>query len=272
MEIKLEDNLKSIVTEYPEYPLSSLAHDLEGGEQDPSLALYKISKFAKNDNLYLRMLNSDYSPAKSQIQLEDFKKTTPHDLIISSLRHAPELTAIAKPRGYMLMPFYGRRRKPAIALWYKKEGDLPDSIKPWCNSIHLASRNLQLNKGWAFSPAKINGIPFRSTRGAYASIMMEGDGLMALYKSSIKLNLAATALGASSPKNRVRISLNDTETLNIDGPKEGFNYYSGSIPAGTIQIGPNMLSIRHITDASKKIDVNPQTELSFISDIEICPE
>lgn len=274
LSVPLYSIAKTITTINPEYPLSRLAHELESQEKEPSIGIYKLTKFAKNDQLYFRMLNANFVSSKDQESIESFKASYPKDLIVSQLSQAPELTSIHKPRGYLLLPFYGRRRKPAIALWYKTDGPLPESIKPWCTTIDLASREVKINKGWAGSPAIIHGVPFRATRGLYSNILFEGDGLLALYPLSFKTYLAATALGASSNLNKIQVSINDTNFLTIKGPIEGFNYYSASIPKNIIQSGINLISFRHMLDPQTKVNsqIQSKSELSFISEISLCPE
>jgi len=272
---KLQHNFITITKIYPEYPLSKLAHELEPANNPPSIGVYQYRHFAKNDHLYLRMLNSNFSLNKNRISTEEFSSYPPNDLVISPLNVAPMLTSLINPRAYMLMPTYGRRRAPGIALWYKSEGTIPTTMRPWCTLVDIYSGDNNTHRNWAELPATINGVKFRGTRGKYSTVLFNADGLLAYYPSKVRLYLASTKEGVSSPNNKIALSLNDSKAIEINGPKEGFNTYVGSIPGGTLQRGLNILSLRHILDPqtqNEKNKVNAHSELSFVSEIEICPE
>jgi 4-amino-4-deoxy-L-arabinose transferase-like glycosyltransferase len=266
---KVFSNYESIVTVYPEYPLDKLAHELEGKDNPPSVGIYKHRHFAKNDHFYLRMIDKNYLLTKDTISLDQIRDGANKDIMIAPLKDAPSITSIRKPKGYMLMPFYGRRRKASVLLWYRDDSNLPQSIKPWCTKLNLFNhRNKNM---WAEKPGIIHGVKFIGTRGLYSNFFFKGDGLQAYYDSTVKIYQASTGEGANNLGNKVNISINDTSIITIAPPKEGFNYYSGRLQSGLLQKGMNLFSVRHEPGYSQH-KFNSHSELSFISEAEICPE
>jgi hypothetical protein len=269
---KLYNNYSLLVELPKRYPLSVLAHELEKTNTEPSIGVFQMRKFAKNDQLYLRMINSDFSVMKNQIKLEDVEPKSMKDLLIAPFIEITNITNLVKPRGYLLMPVYRSRHKPAVALWYKESGEIPKTMKPWCTKINLASKQLALNNGWNKNTGVINGVPFRGSKGDFSTVIAKGDGLLSYYPTLIKLTLAATKEGVLRQENIITLSVNDREAIRVINPKEGFSSYSGQLPSNSFQDGTNIIAIRHNEiDSLDKSQTN-SSERSFISDIEICPK
>lgn len=265
---KVFSNYESIVKVYPEYPLDKLAHELEGKDNPPNVGIYKHRHFAKNDHFYLRMIDKNYLLTKDTINIDQIKNGIDKDIIIAPLKDAPSITSIRKPKGYMLMPFYGRRRKASVVLWYKDNPNLPSSIKPWCTKLNLFTNKSNM---WAEKPGTIHGVKFIGTKGLYSNFLFKADGLQAYYNSNVRIYHASTAEGVTHLGNRINVSFNDVNVISISPPKEGFNDYHGILQAGVLQKGLNLFSVRHIPETSKH-KYHAHSELSFLSEVEICPQ
>lgn len=261
-------NFKSIIKLYPKYPLDTLAHELEGRDNPPSVGIYKHRHFAKSDHFYLRMIDKNYLLAKDTINIDQIKNSFDKDIIIVPLKDAPSITSIRKPKGYMLMPFYGRRRKASVVLWYKDDPNLPSSIKPWCTKLGLFTNKSNM---WAEKPGTIHGVKFIGTKGLYSNFLFKADGLQAYYNSNVRVYHASTAEGVTHIGNRINISFNDINVISISPPKEGFNDYHGILQTGVLHKGLNLFSVRHLPETSKH-KYHAHSELSFISEVEICPQ
>ena len=257
------------------FVLDKIAHELEDRPIKTSLGVYDIKKLARSDMFYLRMIDSTFSLDKIVTDPSRVPDLVKNDLVMSHFNRIQDLISVATPKGYQLLPVYGRRRKPAVAFWYGKEEDMPPSMSSWCHKFSFGYKNdlknaLEIGFGWLDVHEFKDGYKFRPTKGEFSTLLFEGDNLLGLFPLSFKITIAANKNGTAEDIDSVIVTVNDTKAIVIESPREKFIDYTGDLPAHSIQKGKNMISIRHIPYKDKPISLD--SKLSFISGFEICPK